>query len=332
VPRRPRRPERRARRGRLVALLLLVVLGAAAAAAAAGSRDPGPRALAPPAPPATDAALPPVPRQDVLPPIARPRPAGPRPSGPRFALPRARFDVRLGGRGPRAGALVDLDSGRVLWARGWRTPRTIASLTKTMTALVAVDALTPRERVRVSRRAAGVRGSQAGLAAGARVRADALLTALMLPSGNDAAIALAEGVSGTERRFVRRMNARARAYGLRCTRFVSASGLGRGNRACPADLAELTRRALAEPRLARIVRRPSARVRAGARTLRVASTNPLVRARLPGVLGLKTGWTPSAGRCLIAVVRRDGRRYAAVLLDDADPAGTARRLVAAATR
>jgi D-alanyl-D-alanine carboxypeptidase len=201
-----------------------------------------------------------------------------------------------------------------------------------MTALVAVGALTPRERVRVSRRAAGIRGSAAGLPAGARVRTEALLHGLLLASGNDAATALAEGAAGSERAFVARMNRRARSWGLRCTRFVTPSGLGAGNRSCPADLAELARRALAEPRVARIVRRPAARVRAGRSTLALATTNPLLRARVPGTLGLKTGWTPAAGRCLVAVVRRDGRRYAAILLADPDPGRTAQALVRAAVR
>jgi D-alanyl-D-alanine carboxypeptidase len=323
------------RRLRLAGLLLVAVLTAAAAGALAAERGSPPPARSPapaPAAPAPPARVPDVPRQRVLPPIAAP-------SGPRFALPAGgAFGVRLRGGGPRGGALVDLDSGRVLWARGWRTPRLLASVTKVMTALVAVEALRPGERVRVSRRAAEVRGSRAGLVAGARPTADALLHGLMLPSGNDAAIALAEGVAGSEAAFVRRMNARARAWGLRCTRYTTASGLGRGGYggpgsvSCPADLAELARRALAAPRLARIVRRRTARVDGGRGPLRLATTNPLLRAGVPGVLGLKTGWTPRAGRCLVAVVERGGRRYAAILLDDPDPGTTARRLLAAAER
>ncbi len=322
------------RRLRLVVLLLVAAVTAAAAGALAAEREGEPLARPPAgaAPAAPPVRVPDVPRQRVLPPIAAP-------SGPEFALPAgAAFAVRLRGGGPRGGALVDLDSGRVLWARGWRTPRLLASVTKVMTALVAVEALRPDERVRVSRRAAKVRGSRAGLVAGARPTADALLHGLMLPSGNDAAIALAEGVAGSEAAFVRRMNARARAWGLRCTRYTTASGLGRGGYggpgsvSCPADLAELARRALAAPRLARIVRRRTARVDGGRGPLRLATTNPLLRAGVPGVLGLKTGWTPRAGRCLVAVVERGGRRYAAILLDDPDPGTTARRLLAAAER
>jgi len=354
----PLAPARGRRRRRRVPLILLVLALVALTAAGASARlvatgsDRTPTAAAPEpatAPPPVEVpapdpgvgppVLPDAPKQDVLPPIAAPAPERPEPSGPRFALPATGAAVRLRpGTGPRGGALVDLGSGRVLWARGWRKARPIASVTKIMTALVAVDALTPRERIRVSRRAAAVRGSQAGIVAGSRMTADALLTALMLPSGNDAAVALAEGIAGSEARFVRRMNARARALGLTCTTFRTASGLGRGgyggaqSLSCPADLAEMARRALAEPRIARIVRRPVARVQSGRRTLTVASTNPLVRGGVAGALGLKTGWTPSAGRCLVAVVRRDGRRYAAVLLDDGNPAGTAQALVGAATR
>jgi len=276
---------------------------------------------APGAAPATPAPqLPPVPAQPVVPAPGTAEPAAPAPH--RFTWNGAPA-VRLRGGGPTGGALVDLADGRALWARGWRTPRTIASLTKIMTALVAVEALQPTQRVRVTRGAARVRGSSAGLRAGQRLPAEALLRGLLVPSGNDAAVALAVGAAGGERAFIARMNARARAWGLTCTRFVSVHGLGAANRSCPRDLAELTRRAMAEPRIARIAIQRWARV--GGRTVR--STNPL--AGRPGVLGLKTGWTPAAGRCLIAVARRGGRLYAAILLDDTNTAASATRLLRA---
>jgi D-alanyl-D-alanine carboxypeptidase len=103
------------------------------------------------------------------------------------------------------------------------------------------------------------------------VRVRALMHGMLLASGNDAAVALAHHVAGSEPRFVARMNARARRLGLRCTRFVSASGVNRGyvpstalgNRSCPRDLARLTVMALREPRIARVARRATARVRFG---------------------------------------------------------------------
>jgi len=210
----------------------------------------------------------------------------------------------------------------------------IASLTKVMTALLVVERTRPRDVVRVSHRPSRVRGSKMGfLRAGRRVRVEPLLHGLLMASGNDAAIALAEHVAGSERAFVAQMNERARLLGLRCTRYVSVHGLGRGDRSCPADLARLAVLAMAQPRIAAIARKRSAQVRIGALGRRwLGTTNPLLQRRRPGVLGLKTGWTPRAGRCLIAVQRVGGRRRAVVLLRSADPGRAAERVFAAAAR
>jgi D-alanyl-D-alanine carboxypeptidase (penicillin-binding protein 5/6) len=119
----------------------------------------------------------------------------------------------------------------------------------------------------------------------------------------------------------------------------SASGVNRGyvpsaalgNRSCPRDLARLTAMALREPRIARVARRATARVRFGRQPRRtLTTTNPLLAAGDPGVIGLKTGTSIPAGRCLIAVARRGGRTLAVIVLDSADPAADARRLLAAA--
>ena len=124
----------------------------------------------------------------------------------------------------------------------------MASLTKIMTALVVTQETKPDERVRITKAALRYQGSGVGvLPKGKRVRLESLLNGLMLVSGNDAAIALAVHVSGTERKFVRLMNEKARLWGLRCTRFASSHGLEDGNRSCAADLAVLTRLAMREP-------------------------------------------------------------------------------------
>jgi D-alanyl-D-alanine carboxypeptidase len=233
-----------------------------------------------------------------------------------------------------AGLAFDLDSGEVLWQRDPHRVLPIASLTKVMTALLVVDRTAPRDVVRLSGRPARVRGSRMGfLRAGRAVRVETLLHGLLMASGNDAAVALAEHVAGGEPRFVARMNERARQLGLRCTRFVSSHGLGAGNRSCPADLARLAVLAMAEPRIAAIVRKRSARVRIGRLGLRwLGTTNPLLQRRSPGILGLKTGWTHRAGRCLIVVQRAGGRRRAVVLLRSSDPGRAAERVLAAARR
>ena len=236
---------------------------------------------------------------------------------------------------PRAGLVFDLGSGRVLWRRRPLRRMPVASLTKIMTALVVVDHAPPRDQARITRAALRYSGSGVGLLPkGRHVSVESLLHGLLLVSGNDAAIALADHVAGSERRFVALMNARARALGLGCTRFVSAHGLERGNRSCAADLAAMARLAMEQPRIARVVRKRSADVRfpiKGGR-LYLNSTNPLLRARFAGAIGLKTGYTGDAGRSFVGIVRRGRRRFGVVLLHSPDPARQARKLLGTAFR
>lgn len=132
-------------------------------------------------------------------------------------------------RPPRAGLMWDLDSGRVLWRIRPEARVPIASLTKMMTALIAVEALRPGARVMITRAAVSRSGSKVGLLPrGRRVRAETLLYGLLLPSGNDAAIALAQRVAGSVARFVGRMNARAREMGSAARASPLRTGLRTG--------------------------------------------------------------------------------------------------------
>jgi D-alanyl-D-alanine carboxypeptidase (penicillin-binding protein 5/6) len=233
-------------------------------------------------------------------------------------------------RPPRSGLLFDLDSGRVLWRQRPERVLPIASLTKMMTALVAVDRLPERSRVLITKEALAYTGSGVGLfKKGRRIATGTMLHGLMLPSGNDAAIAIAQQAAGSVRAFIGLMNARARAMGLACTRFSTVSGIrDAGNHSCAPDLAALARAVLREPRLARIVRRRSAvlpfPVKGG--KLYLYNNNPLIRAGYRGTTGVKTGYTEAAGRCLVASVRRRGRRLGGVLLGSPDPGRQAMRL------
>lgn len=230
----------------------------------------------------------------------------------------------------RAGLVFDLETGDVLWRHRATRVVPVASLTKLMTALLVVERTGPRERVRIPRAALDFRGSGVGrLPKGRHVPIEALLHGLLLPSGNDAAIALAVHVAGSERRFVRMMNERARELGLRCTRFVSSHGLERGNRSCAADLAALARLDMREFRIRRVVRKEQAALRFPIRggRLFLTSTNPLLRGGYPGAIGLKTGYTNAAGRCFVGVARRGGRTLGVVLLGSRDPGRQARRLL-----
>lgn len=244
-------------------------------------------------------------------------------------------DVRLR-RPPRAGLLFDLDTGEVLWRREPERVLPIASLTKMMTALVVADRAEPDERVRVTRQALAYEGSGIGLLPkGKRVRLETLLNGLLVVSGNDAAIALAQHVSGSLPRFVAAMNARAERMGLACTRFARPDGLqDQGNHSCAADLAALARAVLDEPRLARIVRRRQVvlpfPIKGG--KLWLTSHNPLILTGYRGVTGIKTGYTEKAGRCLVASATRDGVRLGVVLLHSPDPGVQARKLLDAGFR
>jgi serine-type D-Ala-D-Ala carboxypeptidase (penicillin-binding protein 5/6) len=242
------------------------------------------------------------------------------------------FHVRLR-RPPRAGLVFDVDTGEVLWSHRPLLELPMASLTKIMTALIAVERARPRDPVRITPAALRYSGSGVGLLPrGRRVRLEALLNGLLIVSGNDAAIALAVHLARNERRFVALMNEHAARWGLECTHFASSHGLEDGNRSCARDLAVMTRLAMAEPRIRRIARRRQVDFRfpiKGGR-LYLYGHNPLIRMGYPGAIGLKTGYTQAAGRCFVGVARRGGRRLAVVLLNSRDPAKHAPKLLDAA--
>jgi D-alanyl-D-alanine carboxypeptidase len=236
---------------------------------------------------------------------------------------------------PRAALVFDVRTGRVLWRRNPLEAMPIASLTKLMTALLVVEHTTPREKALIVPDALHYSGSGVGLLPkGKHVTVKALMYGLLLPSGNDAAIALADHVAHTRKRFVAMMNAKARSLGLRCTRFASPHGLEPGNRSCPADLAALARIDLHHSRIANIVRKEHAIVRfpIKGRKLYLYNTNPLLRMGYPGTIGLKTGDTDEAGHCLIAVVRRGPLTLAVVLLHSPNTQQQARVLLNKAFR
>jgi len=223
---------------------------------------------------------------------------------------------------------------RELWARAPDAPRPPASLTKIMTALVLLETgWSPAEQVTVSRRAAGATGTRAGLRAGERVEAGALLGATLVASANDACLALAEHAAGDEAAFVGRMNARAAALGLSATHFENACGHdGPGHRSSARDLLRLARAALALPEIRRLAALEQLTLATSrGRAIPLRTTNALL-GRLAGAAGLKSGFTPAAGRCLVAVAERGGVEVLLVLLDAGDRWWAAAGLIEAAFR
>jgi D-alanyl-D-alanine carboxypeptidase len=234
-------------------------------------------------------------------------------------------------RPPRAGLLFDLDTGKVLWRRNPSRILPIASLTKMMTALIVAAHTTPGELVRITKEARNAPGSRIGMLPKRKpVRVESLLYGLLLPSGNDAAHALADKVAGGSRSFVLAMNAQAQKMSLGCTHYTSPDGyIDAGNHSCAIDLAALARAMLDQPRLARIVASRTAVLKFPTKggKLYLFNNNPLLRLRYPGTIGVKTGYTDAAGRCLVAAVRRRGHRLGVVLLHSYDPGLQARKLL-----
>lgn len=233
------------------------------------------------------------------------------------------------GKQPRAGLLFDLDTGEVLWRKDPLRRLPIASVTKTMTAIIVARRVPEGSTVRITNEARARQGSRIGLLPKKkRVGVSALLNGLLIVSGNDAAIALAQRVSGTVPNFVTLMNRTAQDMHLSCTSFASPDGLDDRGFSCPYDLAALARAALDEPRVAAIVRRRSAvlpfPIKGG--KLFLYGHNPLLKARYPGTLGIKTGFTDRAGSCFLGAATRNGRRLGVVLLHSPDPGKQARQL------
>jgi D-alanyl-D-alanine carboxypeptidase (penicillin-binding protein 5/6) len=234
-------------------------------------------------------------------------------------------------RPPRAGLLFNLTTGQVLWQRNAYARLPIASITKIMTALVTVQSAPPDAPVLITKQAIDMPGSKVGvLPLGRHVRLESLLYGLLLPSGNDAAVALAQHVAGTVNRFVVRMNEEAAKLGLGCTRFSSPSGFyDGGNFSCAADLAVLAHVDMQQPRIAKVVGTSEAilpfPIKGG--KLYLDNNNPLLIYKYPGVTGMKTGQTEAAGRCLLATAERHGVRLAAIVLNSDDPGTQDRQLL-----
>ncbi len=222
-----------------------------------------------------------------------------------------------------AALVVDLDADQVLYALNADTPLPPASTVKVMTALVVLQQVSVDDMVTVSYNAAATPGSRTGLVAPERLTVRDLLYGLLLPSGNDAAVALAEHVAGAEDAFVALMNQQAAVLGLTATNFVNVHGLdAAGMTVSAADLVTLTRAALAYPLFAQIVATPSAAIAGRA----LSNTNELL-GRYAGADGVKTGTTDAAGECLVASAVRNGHRVVVAILGSADRYGDARALL-----
>lgn len=212
--------------------------------------------------------------------------------------------------------VMDADSGEVLRSRNAERVRAPASLTKMMTLLLAFEAiergrLKPRERIVMTARAARQQPSRLGIRRGGTLTLDAALRSIAVISANDVAVAVAERVAGSETAFVTKMNVKARAIGLRSTRFGNATGLSpNGGRTTARDMALLSRYLIRNyPSRYKLFRTRSIRWGGATRP----NHNKLL-GRVEGLDGIKTGYTVEAGFNLAASARRGGRRMIVVVM------------------
>ena len=251
--------------------------------------------------------------------------------GTRLLLPAA---LKLQHAGVRpitapAAILVDASTGAILWTKRPHQRRPIASTTKIMTGVLALEHLPLTKVIRVNPLVTRVALNREGLRAHERVAVWKLMEGLLLFSGNDDALQLAISTAGSRGAFLQLMNEKASELGLRDTHYTSPSGVvDRGNYSSAYDLAALARYAMAIPRFRAFTRTHIAHVKWAKPTYAKTYVNKnLLIGTYRGTDGVKTGWTTIAGHCLVASARRGGTRLIAVVLHAPDPYGDARRLL-----
>lgn len=220
-----------------------------------------------------------------------------------------------------AGAvLINADTGTVVYEHNAYEQRAMASTTKIMTALLTAEAGNLDERFTADSYAIKTEGTSMGLREGDIVTRRSLLYGMLLPSGNDAANAAAVSVGGSMGEFVKLMNKKAEELGLKDTHFANPSGLdAQGHYTTAYDLAMLTRAALQNPTFAEICSCASARVEFGNPPyMRTLSNSNKMLWQYEGCIGVKTGFTDNARRCLVSAAKKNGVTLIAVTLSDAD--------------
>jgi serine-type D-Ala-D-Ala carboxypeptidase (penicillin-binding protein 5/6) len=233
-----------------------------------------------------------------------------------YADKAASFDLLRGRYSAHGILLKDLSSGRTLYEYGSDRRLSPASLTKIMSAMVILESGRLQDLVTVSRTAASAPKIHLRLRPGHVYKLSDLLKAMLITSANDACLAAAEHVGGSESRFVEMMNAKAASLRLTDTHFSNACGFDAPDHySSAADLAALSEMALQDPVFRSLVKEEVELISPvnANRTYLLRNTNRLL-GRIPGVEGVKTGFTSRAGRCLIAKVSQNGKELLLVLL------------------
>ncbi len=214
-----------------------------------------------------------------------------------------------------AAVVMDMDTGKVLYGKCEHERRPPASLTKVMTGYLAARQADLQDVVTVSEIAAATGESSLNLKTDDQLTMGNLLHGALMKSANDACVAMAEQMAGSEAQFVQNMNLQACLLGCSNTNFCNSNGLPAEEHYSSAyDLALMTRAAMQQPIFAQIVQTQQHMVHwQDGRQLLVRNTNRLLR-EYPGAIGVKTGTTNEAGQCLIAVAEKAGKRIIVVVL------------------
>lgn len=216
--------------------------------------------------------------------------------------------------------LLDVDTKRVLYEKNADEPKPIASITKIMTAILAIEYGRLDDLVVVSPKASRMEGSSIYLRPGEQVTLETLLYGLMLRSGNDAAVAIAEHIAGSEENFVKLMNMKAWELGMNRTQFANPHGLdAEGHYSTARDMALLSAYALKNPVFQEIVKTKVKRVSwPGEQWMRSWANKNKMLQFYDGADGVKTGYTKKAGRTLVSSATRGRQQLVVVTLNDPD--------------
>lgn len=219
----------------------------------------------------------------------------------------------------RSAILIERDTGSILFEKNSKEELPPASMTKIMTMLLIMEALDEgkldmNEKIRTSEYAASMGGSQIFLEPGEEMTTEQMLKGIAIGSGNDASVAMAERIAGSEEGFVEMMNAKAKELGLQNTRFQNTTGLPEKNHYSTAhDMAMMAKELLKYQDITKFTGKYEAYLREDSdKKFWLVNTNKLVRF-YPGVDGLKTGFTNEAKYCLTATAEKDGMRVIAVV-------------------
>ena len=214
----------------------------------------------------------------------------------------------------RAAIVLDRNSNTILFGKNENEKRKMASTTKIMTSIIVIENCNLSDTVEISKKAAGTGGSRLGLKTGDKITVNDLLYGLMLCSGNDSAVALAEFVGGSIEGFAELMNNKAKELNLENTSFETPHGLDAPNHFTTAyELALLSKYALKNDTFSKIVGTKTHTITINSYPKTISNTNELL-GNLNGVYGIKTGFTNGANRCLVTACKRNNLDIICVVL------------------